>query len=552
MDRPIHTDIREVVDEGLSRFPLEDGREVRRTDAEEITDALDAQVLIAVMLMHIGLCLRHEGSCAVAARYPEKRLHLVGTFLHPCTQGLQVKVLYLLKEVLILSENLFHRQMIRIHEAMALGHELHHEEAIRLQRRIDRCLRTQKLIDLTIDLFRRIQLDGLEHRVEAVIIVLCSTLRRRLLLGLRCHLHDVDRLSAPIDDTVGHRLPGTLVGLRQAEKMIDRTADTGGDGGVRHMLTETTQHLAVIRQLRQRPRLLKLHDHHRIAEIGEEARMPLRIEVLLPEPAHRHRDQQRIDALRREGNTVVQDHHTEVRTVEADLIVHHIATERIRRLASLDERRAEILLQDRQTLHVIVLQHVDVLLLVELLIQRCVDALEHGRELIRIDRLQDVLLGLQTDGFLCVLELVEAREDDDLDGRILLLQTPAELESIHERHLDVRHDDIRLLLLGHLQRFQSVVGIALHREAELLPVHLPDDHLDNILLVIHQHHSVFVQCKLPSAITSCSHPERPVPSRVRPKHTELSVALRLPPRGAMLSPPPSDDGRDFRTCLRFS
>ena len=91
------------------------------------------------MLMHIGLCLRHEGTRAVAARYPEKRLHLMRTFLHPCTQGLQIKVLYLLKEVLILSKHRLHRQMIRIYEAMSLGHELHHEEAVLLQRRIDRC-----------------------------------------------------------------------------------------------------------------------------------------------------------------------------------------------------------------------------------------------------------------------------------------------------------------------------------------------------------------------------------------------------------------------------
>ena len=248
----------------------------------------------------------------------------------------------------------------------------------------------------------------------------------------------------------------------------------------------------------------------------------------------------------------MQDHHTEVRTVEADLIVHHIATERIRRLASLDERRAEILLQDRQTLHVIVFQHVDVLLLVELLIQRCVDALEHGRELICIDRLQDVLLRLQTDGLLRILELVEAGEDDDLDGRILLLQTPAELESVHERHLNVRHDDVRLLLLSHLQRFQPVVGIALHREAELLPVHLPDDHLDDILLIIHQHHSVLVQCKPPSAITSCPHPGKHISSRMRPSHTGPELRCVSPSRAAVLSPPPSDDGRDFRTCLRFS
>ena len=67
MHCPVHTDIREVVDKGLSRFPLENGREVRRTDTEKITNALDAQVLIAVMLMHIRLCLRHKGTRAVAA-----------------------------------------------------------------------------------------------------------------------------------------------------------------------------------------------------------------------------------------------------------------------------------------------------------------------------------------------------------------------------------------------------------------------------------------------------------------------------------------------------
>ena len=172
--------------------------------------------------------------------------------------------------------------MIRIYEAMSLGHELHHEEAVLLQRRIDRCLSVQKLIDLTIDFLRRIQLDGLEHRVEAVIAVLCRALRRHLLLGLRRHLHDVDRLSASIDDAVGHSLPGTLVCLWQVQKVIDRTTDAGSDGRVRHMLTETAQHLTVIRQLRQRARLLELHDHHRVAEVGEEARMPPRIEVLLP------------------------------------------------------------------------------------------------------------------------------------------------------------------------------------------------------------------------------------------------------------------------------
>lgn len=48
-----------------------------------------------------------------------KRLHLMGAFLHPCTQGLQIEVLYLLKEVLILSKHRLHRQMIRIYEAMS-------------------------------------------------------------------------------------------------------------------------------------------------------------------------------------------------------------------------------------------------------------------------------------------------------------------------------------------------------------------------------------------------------------------------------------------------
>ena len=89
------------------------------------------------------------------------------------------------------------------------------------------------------------------------------------------------------------------------------------------------------------------------------------------------------------------------------------------------------------------------------------------------------------DRFLCIFELVKPRKKQDLRRRELRLDAVGKLQPVHIRHLDVRHDNIRLKFLHHLQSLHSVVCISDHGKSEPRPINLLHDDLDHFFLIIH-------------------------------------------------------------------
>ena len=138
-------------------------------------------------------------------------------------------MLHLLQKILILAKHRFHRQVVCVHKTMKFRHQLQNEKAILLQRRAHRCLLRQERVDLSVQLFRSIQLDRLKDGIQPVLTVLGRRRFHIFLLRFRCNLHDIDGLSSPIDDTIGRGLPRAFIRLREIQHMVHHLTDPGGN-----------------------------------------------------------------------------------------------------------------------------------------------------------------------------------------------------------------------------------------------------------------------------------------------------------------------------------
>ena len=90
------------------------------------------------------------------------------------------------------------------------------------------------------------------------------------------------------------------------------------------------------------------------------------------------------------------------------------------------------------------------------------------------DRLEQVLIHMQFDRLLRIGKIIIAGEDDDFRSRQFLADKAAERQAVHERHLDVRNQNVRLDLSHQRQRHFPVGGFPGKDETVLLPRdHIP-------------------------------------------------------------------------------
>ena len=106
---------------------------------------------------------------------------------------------------------------------------------------------------------------------------------------------------------------------------------------------------------------------------------------------------------------------------------------------------------------------------------------------------------MQLDGLLRVCEIIVTGENDDLRGGQLLADKAAERQAVHERHLDVRDQNVRFDLPHQRQRHFPVGGFPGKDKAVLLPGnHIPQS-FPNQALVFCQKNFKHVYASLPSS-----------------------------------------------------
>jgi len=105
-------------------------------------------------------------------------------------------------------------------------------------------------------------------------------------------------------------------------------------------------------------------------------------------------------------------------------------------------------------------------------------------QILNRDGLEEILEDPQLDGALSVLELVVAAKDDDPGRGQALSDDLAELQTIHERHPDVRNQDVGPDRLEERQGDLAIRGFAAEFEAAGLPVHgIPNPFADGDLVL---------------------------------------------------------------------
>ncbi|MNL51850.1 hypothetical protein D3C87_1749850 [compost metagenome] len=91
------------------------------------------------------------------------------------------------------------------------------------------------------------------------------------------------------------------------------------------------------------------------------------------------------------------------------------------------------------------------------------------QQFVILHRLQDKIENLQLQRFLGEFKLIIAGHKNDFHVRKLALNGLGQLQTVHERHPDIRNDNMRPLPLYSIQPFFSVVGRSRDLEAIFLP-----------------------------------------------------------------------------------
>ena len=97
-------------------------------------------------------------------------------------------------------------------------------------------------------------------------------------------------------------------------------------------------------------------------------------------------------------------------------------------------------------------------------------------------------------GLLGVFKLIKAGKEKNPDCRKFLFQSSGKFQSIHVGHLDIRHHDIRLIFLSHLQCLHAVRCTPYNMKAKGLPVDLLQNHLCYFFFIVHQKDTVLFHC----------------------------------------------------------
>ncbi|MNJ63646.1 hypothetical protein D3C77_595620 [compost metagenome] len=123
-------------------------------------------------------------------------------------------------------------------------------------------------------------------------------------------------------------------------------------------------------------------------------------------------------------------------------------------------------------------------LLAAFLIDLSADTPQQAGQIRRADRLQAVFFDPDAEGAPGVLEFAVSAQNDDFDIRHTLADESAQLQAVHERHLNVGDQNVRMKLLDQRQRDLAVRGIAAVEEAFLLPMDAVPDRLPDQNFVI--------------------------------------------------------------------
>lgn len=102
------------------------------------------------------------------------------------------------------------------------------------------------------------------------------------------------------------------------------------------------------------------------------------------------------------------------------------------------------------------------------------------------DGLEQIAQAMQRHGLAGKFKLVIAAEDDRAHGGQQLLRLRQHGQAVHQRHADIRYDQIRLLLLAKAQRLQPVFGLTDHGKAVLLKMDNFHQSLADLAFIIHQ------------------------------------------------------------------
>ena len=113
---------------------------------------------------------------------------------------------------------------------------------------------------------------------------------------------------------------------------------------------------------------------------------------------------------------------------------------------------------------------------------------EHPDDVLGADRLQAIVLDSDADRLPGVFEFIMAAQDDDFDARLHFADDRAQLQTVHERHADVRDQNVRLQFLDERQRQLAVGRIPAIHKPFLLPIDAVPHVLANDNLIIHQEH----------------------------------------------------------------
>ena len=81
-------------------------------------------------------------------------------------------------------------------------------------------------------------------------------------------------------------------------------------------------------------------------------------------------------------------------------------------------------------------------------------------EVLRIDGFQKIFPDAQLDALTGIFKLIISAEDDDTDPGHLGPEHPAQLYSVHKRHLDIGDHDIRIRVPDHGQGHLSVRSLS--------------------------------------------------------------------------------------------
>ena len=124
----------------------------------------------------------------------------------------------------------------------------------------------------------------------------------------------------------------------------------------------------------------------------------------------------------------------------------------------------------------------------------------------RADRLEKIVVHVIPDGPLGIRKLAEARQDDDDGLRQRLIDMLRQLQSIHERHADIRDHDVRPQRFQLLQRLLSVLEHMRRGKAKPAPIGVLRHGFADEHFVLHQHDLVHPACLLFVLCCQCTIP----------------------------------------------